>query len=198
MKNLKKLLLFLLLIPMTFSCDKDDEDSSSVITEPTNFYEAHNGVWVVTLSNDGSQALLDIYDSGWDSYNRATNSGCWSSPVSIGGSTTITSNTPDELLGETINIPASNVFNAVDTQILLDAGYTTVSVDQAYLHTSSVYISFAQYIYAGTFEVELLNIAGNYGKQSSDSFSICKNNSTKIYELSDEAIEILRNLSASN
>ena len=198
MKNLKKLLLLLLLIPISFSCDKDDEDSSPVVSEPTNFYEAHNGVWVVTIENlGGVQVLLDVDDTGWDSYGRESNSGCWSVSNSAGGSTTITSNTPDELLLETVNIPISSVFGADDTQILLDAGYTSLSVDAAYLHTSDVIISFAEILYAGNFEVELLDLVGNLGKQSSDSYSICKNNSTKIYELTDEAIEILTNLSSS-
>tara|TARA_R110000823_G_C15948814_1_gene501346 strand:- start:5143 stop:5745 length:603 start_codon:yes stop_codon:yes gene_type:complete len=172
MKNLNFLLLATLFIPLTFSCSDDDDDSQD-ISVPTNFFEAHNGVWVTSFS-DGSQSLYDIYDSGWDTYSRLTNSGCWSSSPSAGGSTTIVSNTPDELLAESINIPASSIFSGDDLQLLSDAGFSTISVDQAYLDNTSTLISFAQVIYAGTFEVELLTISGNLGKQSSTSYDTCK------------------------
>jgi len=191
MKNFSKYILIFLIVPFVFSsCSKDDDNDSP--PEPTNFYEAHNGVWVTSFS-DGSQTLLDIYDNGWDSYYRTTNSGCWSIPASLGGSTTITSNTPDELLAETINIVASNVFTGDDLQILLDAGYPTVSISQAYLHTSSTLISFAMIFYAGIFEVELITISGNFGKQSSDSFSVCRemNNYNNYYKISEDALSIL-------
>ena len=59
-------------------------------------------------------------------------------------------------------------------QLLSDAGFSTISVDQAYLDNTSTLISFAQVIYAGTFEVELLTISGNLGKQSSTSYDTCK------------------------
>jgi len=187
LKNYFVLLFLLPLLVLPLSCSDDDDDDSQVISIPTNFFEAHNGVWITSFS-DGSQNLLDIYDNGWDSYFRTSNSGCWSSPTSVGGSTTITDNTPDELIAVTSNILASNVFSGDDLQILTDAGYTYISVSQAYLHTSSTLISFAQIFYAGDFEVELLTISGNFGKQSSTSFSTCKFTSENIiHNISIEA-----------
>ena len=186
-------LLFLLpLLVLPLSCS-DDDDSQEIVT-PTNFYAAHNGVWVTSFS-DGSQNLLDIYNNGWDSYVRTSNSGCWSSPNSVGGSTTITDNTPDELIGVTSNILASNVFSGDDLQILTDAGYTYISISQAYLHTSSTLISFAQIFYAGDFEVELLTISGDFGKQSNDSFDTCKSEAENIVRIiTDEAKIELQNI----
>ena len=186
-KNYFALVLLLPLFVLPLSCS-DDDDSQEIVT-PTNFYAAHNGVWVTSFS-DGSQNLLDIYNNGWDSYSRTSNSGCWSSPSSVGGSTTITDNTPDELIGVTSNILASNVFSGDDLQILTDAGYTYISISQAYLHTSSTLISFAQIFYAGNFEVELLTISGNFGKQSSDSFSTCKSEAENTIRIITEEAKI--------
>ena len=186
-KNYFALVLLLPLLFLPFSCS-DDDDSTEIVT-PTNFYAAHNGVWVTSFS-DGSQNLLDIYNNGWDSYSRTSNSGCWSSPSSVGGSTTITDNTPDELIAVTSNILASNVFSGDDLQILTDAGYTYISISQAYLHTSSTLISFAQIFYAGNFEVELLTISGNFGKQSSDSFSTCKSEAENTIRIITEEAKI--------
>ena len=194
MKSLSKYILILLIVPFVFSsCDKDDDSDSQSPSEPTNFYEAHNGVWVTTFT-DGSQTLIDIYDAGWDAYSRVTNSGCWSIPPSLGGSTTITSNTPDELVGETTGISASNVFSGDDLQVLLDNGYSTISISQAYLDNGPTLISFAQIFYAGTFEVELITVSGNFGKQSSDSFNVCKevSNYNKYYNISEEALAKLK------
>ena len=140
------------------------------------------------VSNMINLGPKSFYNNGWDSYVRTSNSGCWSSPTSVGGSTTITDNTPDELIAVTSNILASNVFSGDDLQILTDAGYTYISISQAYLHTSSTLISFAQIFYAGDFEVELLTISGNFGKQSSTSFSTCKFTSENIiHNISIEA-----------
>ena len=186
-KNYFALVLLLPLFVLPLSCS-DDDDSQEIVT-PTNFYAAHNGVWVTSFS-DGSQNLLDIYNNGWDSYSRTSNSGCWSSPSSVGGSTTITDNTPDELIAVTSNILASNVFSGDDLQILTDAGYTYISISQAYLHTSSTLISFAQIFYAGDFEVELLTISGNFGKQSSDSFSTCKSEAENTIRIITEEAKI--------
>lgn len=186
-KNYFALVLLLPLFVLPLSCS-DDDDSQEIVT-PTNFYAAHNGVWVTSFS-DGSQNLLDIYNNGWDSYSRTSNSGCWSSPSSVGGSTTITDNTPDELIAVTSNILASNVFSGDDLQILTDAGYTYISISQAYLHTSSTLISFAQIFYAGNFEVELLTISGNFGKQSSDSFSTCKSEAENTIRIITEEAKI--------
>jgi hypothetical protein len=178
-------LLPLFVLPLSCS---DDDDSQEIVT-PTNFYAAHNGVWVTSFS-DGSQNLLDIYNNGWDSYSRTSNSGCWSSPSSVGGSTTIADNTPDELTAVTSNILASNVFSGDELQILTDAGYTYISISQAYLHTSSTLISFAQIFYAGDFEVELLTISGNFVKQSSDSFSTCKSKAENTVRIITEEAKI--------
>lgn len=186
-KNYFALVLLLPLFVLPLSCS-DDDDSQEIVT-PINFYAAHNGVWVTSFS-DGSQNLLDIYNNGWDSYSRTSNSGCWSSPSSVGGSTTITDNTPDELIAVTSNILASNVFSGDDLQILTDAGYTYISISQAYLHASSTLISFAQIFYAGNFEVELLTISGNFGKQSSDSFSTCKSEAENTIRIITEEAKI--------
>ena len=185
---MKKLLYLLLFIPLVFACSDDGNNDGP--SGPTNFFEAHNGVWTTTFS-DGSQTLFDIYDDGWDTYWRPTNSGCWAIPSSVGGTattTTIILNTPDELVGETINIPASNLFTGDELEILLDAGYTTVSIYEAYLHTSSTMISFGITYYAGNFEEELFSLYGNLIKQNWNSFSVCREMSNKYYNSSEEAL----------
>ena len=193
-----KKLLYLFLTIALIACSKDDENQSP--PEPTNFFEAHNGVWITTFS-DSSQTLLDINDSTLGSYYRLTNTGCWSIPAPIGGSSSITSNTPEELLNEIVNIPAENIFSGDDLQLLEDNGYNTVSVSAAYLDTPPSYISFAQVFYAGTFEIELLTISGNFGLQSNDySYSLClldapsENRTIDLkYEIDEKVRAILKN-----
>lgn len=189
MKNINLILLTFLLV---FSCSSDDDNDSS--PNPANFYEAHVGVWVTTFS-DNSQLLLDIYETGWDAYSRISSNDCWSAPNSVGGSTTIDTNTPEELTACTSGIPASNLFTGDDLQIIYDAGYSNVSVCQSYLDSGSLYISFAQVYYAGFYDVELLTVSGNLGKQNSSSFDTCKANNSQLryYTISEEAKKVLIN-----
>ena len=170
MKKLTYLFLALIIV----ACSDDDDNSPQI---PQNFYEAHNGVWITTFS-DNSQTLIDFDDDGVvGSYYRFTNSGCWSIPPAIGGQTIITSNTPEELVFNLINVPAENVFSGEDLQILIDNEYYTLSVGVAYLNTSPELISFAQIFFAGDFEVELLTISGNFGLQGDDFlYSLCFQN----------------------
>ena len=36
-------------IPLVFACSSDDDnDNTNPPSEPTNFFEAHNGVWIAT------------------------------------------------------------------------------------------------------------------------------------------------------
>ena len=182
---MRKLLFLLVFIPLLFTCSDDNDSSPS---NPTNFYEAHVGVWITTFS-DNSQTLLDIFETGWDAYWRASSNDCWSVPNSVGGTTTIDTNTPDELTTCTHSIPANNLFTGDDLQIIYDAGYSNVSVCQSYGDSGSLFISFAQVFYAGFYDVELLTISGNLGKQNSNSFDICKTNysHSRFYTISDEA-----------
>jgi hypothetical protein len=192
-----KKIFYLFLALTVIACSKDEENQTP--PEPTNFFEAHNGVWITTFS-DTSQTLFDIDDADLRSYFRLTNTGCWSIPAPIGGTSTITTNTPEELFNEIVNIPAENVFSGDDLQILQDNGYNSVSVSAAYLDTPPSYISFAQIIYAGTFEVELLTISGNFGLQSNDySYSLClldapfDNRTINLkYEIDDKVRAMLR------
>ena len=190
---MKKINLLLITFLLIFACSSDD-DSDSSPSNPTNFYEAHVGVWITTFS-DNSQLLLDIYETGWDTYYRISSADCWSTPNSVGGSTTIDSDTPEELTACTSGIPASNVFTGDDLQIIYDAGYSNVSVCQSYGDSGSLYISFAQVYYAGFYDVELLTVSGNFGKQNSGSFDICKGNNSQYiyYKISDEAKKVLIN-----
>ena len=171
MKKLTYLFLALIIV----ACSSDDDNSPQI---PQNFYEAHNGVWITTFS-DNSQTLIDFDDNGVvGSYYRFTNSGCWSIPPAIGGQTIITSNTPEELVFNVINVPAENVFSGEDLQILIDNEYYTLSIGVAYLNTSPELISFAQIFYAGDFEVELLTISGNFGLQNNNyTYNLCLVNS---------------------
>ena len=183
---MKKINIILLCLLLVFSCSSGDDDSSQ--SNPTNFYEAHVGVWLTTFT-DGSQTLIDIFETGWDSYYRISSDNCWSIPGSIGGNTTIDTNTTDELTACTSGIPASNVFTGDDLQIIYDAGYTNVSVCQSYLDNGPSYISFAQVYYAGFYDVELFTISGNFGKQSNNSFDTCRLNNSyqRFYELTEDA-----------
>jgi hypothetical protein len=194
---MRKLLCLFLAITI-ISCSKDEENQTP--PEPTNFFEAHNGVWITTFT-DESQTLLDINDNGLGAYYRTTNTGCWLIPSPIGGSSTVTANTPEEWLNQVVNIPAENIFSGEDLQLLEDNGYFTVSISAAYLDNPPSFISFAQIYYAGTFEVELLTISGNFGLQSNNySYSLCLDNpavSERLintrYEIDDKARAILRN-----
>ena len=192
---MKKLIL-LLFIPLAFACSDDDNDNNNTPSEPTNFFEAHNGVWVTTY-DDGTQNLLDIYDDGWDVYSRETNSGCWAIPPSTvnSGSTTTYTNTPNELYGESININASDLYSGDALEELLDAGYTTVSIAQSYLNYNSTVFTFCMIIYAGTFEEELQDICSTFYKQSSFNFEVCKEMSNnKYYNVSDKVLKLQSNI----
>ena len=192
-----KKLLYLLLAITVIACSKDEENQTP--PEPTNFFEAHNGVWITTFP-DTSQTLMDVDDDDLRSYYRVTNTGCWSIPAPIGGVSTITTNTPEELFNEIVNIPAENLFSGDDLQLLQDSGYNTVSISAAYIDTPPSYVSFAQIIYAGTFELELLTISGNFGLQSNDySYSLCfldtpfdNRTINLIFEIDDKARTLLR------
>ena len=186
---MKNLLFALLFIPFVFACSDNDGDYTP--SEPTNFFEAHNGVWVTTY-DDGTQNLSDIYDDGWDVYSRETNSGCWSIPTPINsGSTTTYTNTPTELYGETININPSELFSGNELQEILDAGYTTVSIAQSYLNYTSTVYTFVAVVYAGTFDEELLNISSYFEKQNSLNFDVCKGMSNnKYYNVSDKVLNL--------
>jgi len=181
---MKKLLYIFLGLSLMFGCSDDDNDNNTP-SELTNFFEAHNGVWVTTY-DDGTQNLYDIYDDGWYVYSRETNAGCWSIPPSINsGSTTTYTNTPTELYGETININPSELFSGNELQEILDAGYTTVSIAQSYLNYTSTVYTFVAVVYAGTFEEELLNISSYFEKQNSLNFDVCKEmSSNKHYNVS--------------
>ena len=170
---MKKLILLLLFIPLVFACSDDDNDNNNTPSEPTNFYEAHNGVWITTY-DDGTENLLDIYDDGWLVYYRETSSGCWTiNPSTNSGSTTIYTNTANELYGETVNINASDMFSGDELQDILDAGYTTVSVAQSYLDYNATIFTWVMIVYAGTFGEELGTLSATFYKQSSNSFTIC-------------------------
>ena len=171
-----KKIIYLFLTVLIIACSSDDGNSIETPQVPQNFYEAHNGAWITTFSS-GSQTLMDINDNGIAAYFRTTNSGCWSVPSPLGGQSTITSNTPEELLTELINVPAENVFSGEDLQILLDAGYDTISVSASYSNNGPTLISFAQIFYAGYFEIELLTISGNFGLQNDAfTYSLCFHN----------------------
>lgn len=171
-----KKLLYLFLTVLIVACSSDDGNSIETPQVPQNFYEAHNGAWITTFSS-GSQTLMDINDNGIAAYFRTTNSGCWSIPSSLGGQSTITSNTPENLLTQLTNVPAENVFSGEDLQILLDAGYDTISVSASYSNNGPTLISFAQIFYAGYFEIELLTISGNFGLQNDAfTYSLCFHN----------------------
>ena len=170
---MKKLLVLLLFIPLVFACSDDDNDNNNTPSEPANFYEAHNGVWITTY-DDGTENLLDIYDDGWLVYYRETSSGCWTiNPSTNSGSTTIYTNTSNELYGETVNINASDMFSGDELQDILDAGYTTVSVAQSYLNYNATIFTWVMIVYAGTFGEELGTLSATFYKQSSNSFSVC-------------------------
>ena len=169
---MKKILFLLVFIPLVFACSSDD-DNNDAPSEPTNFYEAHNGVWITTY-DDGTENLLDIYDDGWLVYYRETNSGCWTiTPPINSGSTTIYTNTANELYGETVNINASDMFSGDELQEILNAGYTTVSLAQSFLNYNSTIFTWVMIVYAGTFEEELGTLSATFYKQSSNSFSVC-------------------------
>ena len=171
-----KKIIYLFLTVLIIACSSDGGNSVETPQVPQNFYEAHNGAWITTFS-DASQTLFDINDNGIAPYFRNTNSGCWSIPSSLGGQSTITSNTPEELFTEQINIPAENIFSGEDLEILLDNGYDIISVSAVYLDNGTTLISFAQGIYAGYFEIELLTISGNFGLQNDGfSYSLCFHN----------------------
>ena len=187
---MKKLIL-LLFIPLVFTCSDDDNDNNNTPSEPANFYEAHNGVWITTY-DDGTENLLDIYDDGWLVYYRETSSGCWTiNPSTNSGSTTIYTNTSNELYGETVNINASDMFSGDELQAILDAGYTTVSVAQSYLNYNATVFTWVMIIYAGTFEEELLTVSSTFVKQSSNSFSVCREMSN--YNISVKTKILLNN-----
>ena len=185
--------------PNTIDSCNDYSNSIETPQVPQNFYEAHNGAWITTFSS-GSQTLMDINDNGIAAYFRTTNSGCWSVPSPLGGQSTITSNTPEELLTELINVPAENIFSGEDLEILLDNGYDKISVAASYLDTPPSYISFAQIFYAGYFEIELLTISGNFGLQGDDfTYSLCFQNPeeddkmmNRKYEIENKARAILK------
>ena len=188
---MKKLLFLLVFIPLVFACSDDDNDNNNTPSEPTNFYEAHNGVWITTY-DDGTENLLDIYDDGWLVYYRETSSGCWTiNPSTNSGSTTIYTNTANELYGETVNINASDMFSGDELQDILDAGYTTVSVAQSYLNYNATVFTWVMIIYAGTFEEELLTVSSTFVKQSSNSFSVCREMSN--YNISVKTKILLNN-----
>jgi len=192
---MKKLLYLLLFIPLVFACSDDDNDNTP--SEPANFYEAHNGVWIATtfyetinnqlVETDGyfdgattyfsdTQKLLDIYDEGWIVYYSETSSGCWSHNQNYphSGSSKTYINTANELYAEHVNMNASDMFSGDELQDILDAGYTTVSVAQSYLGYDAPIITYALTVYAGTFEEQLGNILSTtFEKQSSNSFSVC-------------------------
>ena len=187
---MKKLIL-LLFIPLVFACSSDDNNETPL--EPSNFFEAHNGVWVTTYE-DGSQNLFDIYDDGWLVYDRETNSGCWgSSPPLNSGSTTTYTNTPTELYGETININASEIFSGDQLQDILGAGYTTISVAQSYLNYNSIIFTSVAIIYAGTFQEELFTFSSTFQKQNSVNFTTCReiSNDNKYYNISGKILNLL-------
>jgi len=189
---MKKLLYLLLFIPLVFACSDDDNDNNNTPSEPTNFYEAHNGVWITTY-DDGTQNLLDIYDDGWLVYYRETNSGCWEiEPDVPSGSTTIYVNTANELYGESINVTPSDLFSGDELQAILDDGYTTVSVAQSFLNYNSTVFTYVGIYYAGTFAEELLVISLTFEKQSSNSFSICSREMSN-YNISAKTKMLLNN-----
>lgn len=195
---MKKLLYLLLFIPLVFTCSSDDNNDSS--PEPTNFFEAHNGVWVNTYE-DGSQNLLDIYDDGWLVYTRETNSGCWVTPPPINsGSTTTYTNTATELYGESINVNASDMFSGDELQEILDAGYTTVSIAQSYLNYNSTTFTLVMIIYAGTFQEELLTVYATFQKQNSVNFTTCReiSNDNKYYNISGKILKTILNHEKTN
>ena len=194
-----KKLIYLFLTVLIVACSSDDGNSNETPQVPQNFYDAHNGAWITTFSS-GSQTLMDINDNGIAAYFRTTNSGCWSIPPSLGGQSTIISNTPEELLTELINVPSENVFSGEDLQILLDNGYNTISVAAGYLDTPPSFISFAQIFYAGYFEIELLTISGNFVLQNDAfTYSLCFHNPeeddkmmNRKYEIENKARAILK------
>lgn len=202
---MKKLLYIFLGLSLIFACSSDDDnDNTNPPSEPTNFFEAHNGVWIATsfyetINNQlvevdaDTQNLLDIYDNGWDAYSREGNAGCWSIPQSINsGSTTIYTNTPDELYGETININPNELFSGNELQTILDDGYTTVSIAQSYLGYDDPIITWAIMVFAGNFEEELGNVlSATFEKQNSLNFDVCKGMSNnKFYNVSDKVINL--------
>jgi hypothetical protein len=189
---MKKLLYLLLFIPLVFACSDDDNDNNNTPSEPANFFEAHNGVWITTY-DDGTQNLLDIYDDGWLVYYRETNSGCWEiEPDVPSGSTTIYVNTANELYGESINVTPSDLFSGDELQAILDDGYTTVSVAQSFLNYNSTVFTYVGIYYAGTFAEELLVISLTFEKQSSNSFSICSREMSN-YNISAKTKMLLNN-----
>jgi len=191
MKNFSKYILIFLIVPFVFSSCSDDDDNDGP-SEPTNFFEAHVGVWKTTV-NGTIDLLLDVYSNGSDTYTKLTSETCYTISPSNGGSTTVHVNTPTEFEFTTTGIPASNVFDGADLDALNNAGYTTLSVAGAYGHTSATVVSFAEIMYAGNFDVELLTLSGNLGKQSSDSFSVCRemSNYNNYYKISEDALSIL-------
>lgn len=155
-----------------FTCSSDDNNDS--LPEPTNFFEAHSGVWVTTYE-DGSQNLLDIYDDGWIVYARESNSGCWGVPPPINtGTTTTYTNTPDELYAESWNIHVSDMFSGEQLEDILDAGYTTVSIAQSHLNYNPTTFTTVMIIYAGYFAEELETISSTFLLQNSLNFATCR------------------------
>lgn len=194
-----KKLIYLFLTVLIVACSSDDGNSNETTQVPQNFYEAHNGAWITTFSS-GSQTLMDINDNGIAAYFRTTNSGCWSIPASLGGESTVSSNTPENLLTQLTNVPAENVFSGEDLQILLDNGYDTISVSASYSNNGPTLISFAQIFYAGYFEIELLTISGNFSLQNDAfTYSLCFHNPeeddkmmNRKYEIENKARAILK------
>ena len=75
--------------------------------------------------------------------------------------------------------------------------YTEITTGklQSYIDNGPSYISFAQIFYAGFYDVELFTISGNFGKQSSNSFEICRVNNSyqRFYMLTEDAKKLLIN-----
>ena len=187
---MKKLIL-LLFIPLVFACSSDD-DNNDAPSEPTNFFEAHNGVWITTY-DDGTENLLDIYDDGWLVYYRETNSGCWEIESTVpSGSTDTYTNTANEIYSESININPSDLFSGDELQEILDAGYTTVSLAQSFLNYNSTIFTWVMIVYAGTFGEELGTLSATFYKQSSNSFSVCSREMSN-YNISVKTKVLLNN-----
>jgi len=161
--------LFLLSVLLIFACSSDDDNSS----EPNDFFGNHLGVWKTTI-NGAADILIDVDVNGISSYNKLTTDNCYNySPPITGGSTVIESNTADEYIYDSTGIPAQNVFAGEDLDFVVnELGYNTVDIAGAYLHTSETIISFSEGIFAGN--IDLLTVTGNLGKQSSNTFNVCR------------------------
>ena len=189
---MKKLLLLSALL--IFACSSDDSNDNNNSNQ-NDFFSNHIGVWKTTFEGV-LDILIDIDSDNISTYSKLTDDSCYNyTPPITGGTTVIISNTPDEYIYDSTGIPVQNVFSGDDLDIVVSAGYDTVDIAGAYLHTTQTIISFSEIIYAGN--IELVTTTGNLAKQNSNTFNVCRRslsieNNYKNYSIDQSVKESLK------